>query len=212
MSFVICPLTFSSASAQENLKTVRGQVLDAATGRPLAGVIVAAYGEERYSAMTDEEGRYELKAPDHVRSVSMRVEGYNFLQCAIGDNVADARLYHEAFTEFYKRETRATLSAEADKFENTSEVSIDPLIAQQLGADMRSVSRGGMNGIGCTQLIQGINSLNANAQPLVVIDDVLFDMEYDRTMLHDGYFNNMLANLNVNDIERVEVLKNGTAL
>jgi TonB-linked SusC/RagA family outer membrane protein len=31
-------------------------------------------------------------------------------------------------------------------------------------------------------------------------------------MLHDGYFNNMLANININDIESVQVLKNGTAL
>ena len=49
-------------------------------------------------------------------------------------------------------------------------------------------------------------------QPLVVVDDVIMDMEYNRTTLHDGYFNNMLANLNVNDIESVQVLKNGTAI
>ena len=39
-----------SLAAQE--KTVKGQVVDAATGQPLAGVIVAAYGETRYTAMT----------------------------------------------------------------------------------------------------------------------------------------------------------------
>ena len=61
-------------------------------------------------------------------------------------------------------------------------------------------------------LVEGINSLNANAQPLIVIDGVVMDMQYNREMLHDGYYNNMLANINVNDIERVEVLKNGTAL
>ena len=37
-------------------------------------------------------------------------------------------------------------------------------------------------------------------------------MQHGREMLHDGYFNNMLTNINVNDIESVEVLKNGTAL
>jgi TonB-linked SusC/RagA family outer membrane protein len=66
--------------------------------------------------------------------------------------------------------------------------------------------------MGNTMLIEGINSLNANAQPLVVIDDVIMDMQYSRELLHDGYFNNLLTNLNVNDIESVQVLKNGTAL
>ena len=84
-------------------------------------------------------------------------------------------------------------------------------MAQQLGGDMRIVSRSGMPGIGNTMLIEGVNSLNANTQPLVVIDDVVMDMQYSRDMLHDGYFNNILANLNVNDIESVQVIKNGTA-
>jgi TonB-linked SusC/RagA family outer membrane protein len=196
----------------EHTKTVKGQVVDAATGQPLAGVIVTAYGENRYSAMTDDQGRYELVAPKYVNSVSMRVDGYNLMQKAISDGVADGRLYHESFSSTYKRTTEATLNAEATNFSNTAFVSIDPLVAQQLGADVRSVSRSGIPGLGNMMLIAGINTLSANAQPLVIVDDVILDMQYGRSLLHDGYFNNMLANLNVNDIERVEVLKNGTAL
>src|SRR5574344_1796552 len=196
----------------EHTKTVKGQVVDAATGQPLAGVIVTAYGENRYSAMTDDQGRYELVAPKYVNSVSMRVDGYNLMQKAISDGVADGRLYHESFSSTYKRTTEATLNAEATNFSKTAFVSIDPLVAQQLGADVRSVSRSGIPGLGNMMLIAGINTLSANAQPLVIVDDVILDMQYGRSLLHDGYFNNMLANLNVNDIERVEVLKNGTAL
>ena len=199
-------------AAQENLKTVTGQVMDAASKKPLTGVIVAAYDNDKYSAMTDEEGRYTLKVPDYVSSVQMRIDGYNFLQCAIADGVANGHLYHEAFTETYKRQTNAVQSSEANRFANTSEVSIDPFIAQQLGGDVRSVSRSGNVGLGNILLMSGINSLNSNAQPLVIVDDVIMDMAYNRTTLHDGYFTNMLANLNVNDIESVQVLKNGTAL
>ena len=208
---VLCALSLSQAAAQQQ-QTVTGRVVDAATGKPLAGVIVSAYDNQVQTAMTDDEGKYELKVSDDTRSVLLRVDGYNLQQRAIKNGRADARLYSSAFTETYKRTTAATSSAEASRFDNTSEVSIDPLLAQQLGGDMRMVSRSGMPGIGNTMLIEGINSLNANAQPLVVIDDVIMDMQYNRSMLHDGYFNNMLANLNVNDIESVEVMKNGTAL
>ena len=209
---IIMLLATLAVTAQENFKTVTGQVVDAATQKPLAGVIVAAYGNDKYSAMTDEEGRYKLNVPQYISSVQMRIEGYNLLQCAIAGDVADGRLYHEAFTEVYKRQTTALQSSEANRFANSSEVSIDPLIAQQLGADVRSVSRGGNVGVGNVLLMAGINSINSNAQPLIVIDDVIMDMEYNRATLHEGYFNNMLANLNVNDIESVQVLKNGTAL
>ena len=209
---IIMLLVAMTTAAQESFKTVTGQVVDAATQKPLAGVIVAAYGNDKYSAMTDDEGRYKLSVPQYISSVQMRLDGYNFTQSHIADGTADAQLYHEAFTEVYKRQTNALLSSEANRFANTSEVSIDPLIAQQLGGDVRSVSRGGNVGIGNTLLMAGINSINSNAQPLIVIDDVIMDMEYNRTTLHDGYFNNMLANINVNDIESVQMMKNGTAL
>lgn len=199
-------------AAQENNKTVTGQVVDAATKKPLVGVIVAAYDNSKYSTMTDEDGRYTLKVPDYVSSVQMRIDGYNFLQCAIADGVADGQLYNDAFTEVYKRQTNAIQTSEANRFANTSEVSIDPFIAQQLGGDVRAVSRSGNIGLGNIMLMSGINSLNSNAQPLIIVDDVIMDMEYNRATLHDGYFTNMLANLNVNDIESVQVLKNGTAI
>ena len=211
ISFLLPPFT-SHLYAQETTKTVTGCVTDAATGKPLTGVIVAAYGNQKYSAMTDDQGRYELKVPDYTRSVVMQVEGYNLQQCAIAGNTADARLYDEAFSAHYAKQTTAILKGEATHFENNSELSIDPLIARQLGADMRSVTQGAIPGMGTMKLIGGINSLNANAQPLVVIDDVVMDMQYNRELLHDGYFNNLLTNINVNDIESVQVLKNGTAL
>jgi TonB-dependent SusC/RagA subfamily outer membrane receptor len=60
--------------------------------------------------------------------------------------------------------------------------------------------------------MQGLNSLNVNAQPLVVIDDVIIDQQYGRTLLHDGFYNDVLSNLNPADIEKVTVVRNGTAL
>lgn len=209
---IIMLLVSMTMAAQDSFKTVKGQVVDAATQKPLTGVIVAAYGNDKYSAMTDEQGRYTLNVPNYVSSVQMRIDGYNLMQCAIADGEANGQLYNEAFSDVYKSQTDAIQSSEANRFANTSEVSIDPLIAQQLGADVRSVSRGGNVGLGNTLLMAGINSINSNAQPLIVIDDVIMDMEYNRSTLHEGYFNNMLANLNVNDIESVQVLKNGTAL
>ena len=212
--FSICLALFSTVAAQENMKMVSGTVTDAATGQPLAGVIVEAYGNHRYTSMTDDKGGYELKVPEYVNSVSMRVEGYQLLQKAIGTKTsqADAQLYPSSFSPVYQSATQASVSRSAQNFDNTARLSIDPLVAEQLGADIHSVSRSGQLGMGNTMFIGGITSLQTNAQPLVVIDGVITDMQYDRQMLHEGYYNNILANLNVNDIESVTVLKNGTAI
>ena len=203
-----------SVTVDESGRKVSGTVVDAATGQPVAGVYVQAYGDARYSAMTDEQGRYELSVPDYVSSVTMRVEGYALLQQGISSQPerTDARLYSSTFTPTYAAETTASLSKTSSNFENTADVSVDPLIAQRFGADILSRSRSANPGLGNMMLIGGINSLQRNAQPLIVVDGVLTDMQYDRAMIHDGYFNNLLANINVNDIERVTVLKNGTAL
>ncbi len=206
-------LAVGAVGAQEK-KTVSGTVTDAATGQPLAGVIVEAYGNRNYTSMTDDKGVYRLEVPDYVSSVSMRVEGYLLQQKAIGRNTeqTDAQLYPSSFSSTYEQTTQSNVSRRADRFDNTSRLSIDPLVAEQLGADIHSVSRSGQLGIGSTMFIGGLTSLQTSAQPLVVIDGVITDMQYDRQMLHEGYYNNILANLNVNDIESVTVLKNGTAL
>ena len=209
-----CLLLSVGVAVAQDTKTVSGIVTDASTGKPLAGVLVEAYGNHKYTSMTDDQGAYQLKVPDYVNSVSMRVEGYQLQQKAIGRNanMTNAQLYPSTFSPTYTQTTQPGVSREARNFDNTARLSIDPLVAEQLGADIHSVTRSGQLGMGSTMFINGLTSLQANAQPLVVIDDVITDMQYDREMLHEGYYNNILANLNVNDIESVTVLKNGTAI
>ncbi len=195
-------------------KDVKGKVTDAATGAPLVGVRIQAYGNRKHAAMTNAEGEYTISVPDYVQSLYMTLEGSAPLQVAIGDNkgAVNAKLYSNAFRTEYSASTLATHTSLESEFNNNAEVSIDPFIQQRLGADIRTISRGASDGVGNVMFINGLNSLSINAQPLVVIDGVIMDMEYNCSMLHDGYYNNILANINVNDIDKVEVLKNGTAI
>ena len=79
-------------------------------------------------------------------------------------------------------------------------------------SEIRSVTRSGVPGIGSFMYMNGINSLNTNVQPLIVIDGVIMNMPYSRAAIHDGFYNNILTNISVDDIENISVLKNGTAL
>ena len=205
---------FLLSSSFASAKIVKGKVTDAATGEPMPGVKIEAYGNNKYTAITNRNGRYSIDVPDYVSSLYMYVEGSLPQQVAIGKDPmnVDTKLYSDAFSNSYTSTTETAKLASASGFDNNVEMSVDPFIQQRLNGQMRTIGRSGIEGGGSVMLINGINSLSSNVQPLVVIDGVIMDMQYNRSMIHEGYYNNILANINVNDIEKVEVLKNGTAL
>lgn len=201
-------------SQSHPLLPISGRVIDAASGTPLPGVRIQAYNDRNYTAMTGQDGTYTIKVPEHVTSLTMKVDGYNLVQCAINGRQTgiDAALIVTEFPSDYTETTSAVKHRQATGFDQGGALSIDPHIQAKLGADVRTILRSGLPGVGGVLFMNGLNSLHANAQPLIVIDGVLMDMQYNRSMLHDGYYNNLLANLNVNDIEKVTVVKNGTAI
>lgn len=193
---------------------VRGVVFDEATHKPLAGVQLQSLGNKRYTAMTDDDGSFTIKVPEFVTSLYVHSPNYLSQQVAIkagdaGQHV-EIRLLSEKFKPMYEDATpitaRGSFKAKGD------DVTIENEIGANLGADVRTVSRSAAPGIGASMFIRGINSINANGQPLVLIDGVEQDMQYGRTSLHLGQFNNILANISPEDIEKVTVLKNATAL
>jgi TonB-linked SusC/RagA family outer membrane protein len=196
------------------MKEISGVVTDAATGSPMAGVYVKAYNLEKYSAMTDAQGAYLIRVPDYVTSLTMTVEGFNVYQCPIRgrSKSVNAALRSEVFKSDYQPLTSAAVAVEAKNFDNSSDVSVDEQIQSKLGSSVRSVMRSGMLGLGAVRFMNGVNSLRLNAQPLIVLDGVMVDMQYSRSMVHDGYYSNLLANINEQDIEKVTVLKNGTSI
>lgn len=193
---------------------VSGRVIDAANGQPAVGISVKAYGSNLYAAMTDENGEYTINVPAWVTSLTFSAEGYALVQQAIGnsDKVVPVKMYSDKFTDIYSLSTSAQTIHTAKASYNNNDLSIDNQIQSQLGGDMRTITRNGVAGTGVMMLMNGVNSLNANAQPLVVIDGVIQNMQYNGMSLHDGFFNNILANIMVEDIEKISVLKNGTAI
>ena len=194
------------------MKEVSGTIYDAATGKPLSGVQIQALGNARYAAMTNEDGTFTIKVPTFTTSLYLFTSQYASQQVSIaGVNNIQAKMLSDKFNEMYTNGTK--LGNEASlKAQVSTQTSIEDLIGEKLGADVRTVKRSGAPGIGSAMFIRGLNSLNANAQPLIVVDGVPMDMQYDGTSLQTGMFNNQLLNINPADIEKVTVLKNGTAI
>ena len=196
----------------DEMITVSGVVYDAATRTPLAGVRVVAHGNEKYASMTNEEGTYSFKVPKYVTLLDFIAPGYNLVQMASTESCREVYVYSEQFTRGYNADIRVTDVAEAGDFALSTALTIDQEINTHLSGDIRSITRGGTPGMGAAMFIGGLNSLNANAQPLIVLDGVFLDQQYGRGALHEGHYNNVLSSISVSDIEKITVLKNATAL
>lgn len=209
----VTPVPRISRTQSVELREVCGLVLDAATHEPIDGARVQAFGNPQYSVLTSEDGTYWLKVPVYVNSLYVTVPGYNDIQVAFGDDqrVPNVQLYSSSFNSYYTPTTNVTSYSRAD-IDITSSTSIDTDIDNQLSGDVRTITRSGVQGQGVAMLIRGINSLNLNSQPLIVLDGMFMDLQLDRTSIHDGFFNNVLAGIDPEDIESVEVLKNATSL
>ncbi len=193
------------------MKQVWGSVIDDATGEPMGGVRIQALGLERYSTLTDEDGTYKLSIPVFCDAVYVYAEGYNPLQVAVKDGQAHANLISSDFNASFTDGT--SIIAEKKVYINESSgVSIDSDIERLLSGDVRTVLRNGLPGIGTYNTIRGVSSINANAQPLIILDGNMIDPQYDRVTMHEGFYNNLLAGIDPENIESVQVIKNGTAL
>ena len=201
----------AQSSADENEVVVSGFVQDAVSGNPMAGVRVQAYNNSLHSTMTKADGSFSLKVPEYVSSLSFSIDGSNTIVRALRGQTDDiaVRMYSDAFSEVYSTQTVASSAESANVSSIGADIAVDNQIQQSLLGSMYSVMRSGLVGVGALMQIDGINSLNINTQPLVVLDGVILDMGYDEISMHDGYYNNLLANLAVEDIESVQVLKNG---
>lgn len=195
------------------MKTVTGKVLDASTGEPVAAVRVQALNNPYYTALTEDDGSYSISVPTFVTALYISAPEYNGLQLGIaGGEVAPDAYLHSAILGNGYADGTELLHRSVVAFNQTSAATVENEIENRLNASVRTVNRGGIPSQGAAMFIQGINSININSQPLVVVDGVIWDMQYDRTSLHQGFFNNVLSLIDTEDIEDVQVLSNGTAL
>lgn len=195
------------------VRSINGRVTDAAN-KPVFGAIVAASGVDGYSALTEEDGSFKLDVPVFASSITVTEPKHNRVVKGLvdGEEQGEITLYPTVFTPEYTKELETGNAKIATDFNYSPSVNVKEDIQKQLGAFAYTQQRNGMPGIGSNIFIQGLNSLNVNAQPLIVVDGVIVDQQYGRTMIHDGFVNDILSNISPADIEKVTVLRNGTAL
>lgn len=190
-----------SASLSFAQHQVSGVVTDAATGKPLAGIRIIS---EHSSAISDADGHFRLKDVSKLGLLTLRGEGYTDRSIALrSDTLVNVVLYSQAF-----RDKMAT-----DAFTDIqTNISVEKILAERAGGSVRAVSRGAVPGIGSALFVRGYQSLSRNTQPLIIVDGTIWDDATDIVTLFSGYTQNPLTDIDVNDIENVEILKDASSI
>lgn len=201
---------------------LKGVVRDAHTKKPVNAARISVTND-KVSTTTDENGAFKLKVSSRRALLSVSAYEYNVREYpAQGKDSLVIDLYPTAFQNYYidvdgingvAGNSTLTSSISSTKDMSKSEaLSPDEAIQSAFGANLRAVSRSGVSGIGASVFIRGLNSLNANAQPLYVVDGVIWNNLYDVSSIHSGFYSNPLANIDISDIESISVLKDATSI
>lgn len=206
-------LSTTVVSAQ-NTKKVTGKVTDE-NGKVLSGVTVSVGAVKTTS---DDNGNYSLQVPAGSTSVKFSFVGYSETDIKIGNKTTvDARLNAETNqlaevvvvgygVQQKKAFTGSASKIDAKEFSQLVTPSVDRQLAGR-AAGVQVVSGGGDVGAPARIRIRGVNSVSQNQSPLIVVDGVPFISGNIAAATNS----NALGDINPNDIENIEVLKDGSA-
>lgn len=200
--------------------TVSGTVTDGETGSPLPGANVVAGTQ---GVITDFDGNYQITVPEDINSLEFSSLGFATTTVEInGRSTINVVLdpQSEALDEVVivgygtvKKSdlTGSVSSIDGDSFKELPVTSVDQAIqARAPGVQVTQTSAA--PGGGVSVRIRGSNSINSGSEPLYVVDG--FPIYPDNGAYSAGgnrQPTNILASINPNDIQSIEVLKDASA-
>ncbi|MCF8226843.1 MAG: SusC/RagA family TonB-linked outer membrane protein [Bacteroidales bacterium] len=209
------------SNAQESIQ-VNGVVLTF-NNQPLANASVSIEGSTDMPVLTDDQGQFSIRVPSPkswlmisatggFKNKRINVNGrYNIrvvltpLDVASGDDPV-AVLSHLMPSNSV---VASHVDVDIEDLEHTPSMSFDQFMQGKVPG-LHVVNRSGAPGSGAVMSIRGVNSLNGNNEPLVVVDGIpkvtqgLFQSNLA------GYAYNPLMAINTFDISRLEVFKDPT--
>lgn len=196
-------LVAGSVSAQT--RTVSGRVTDDAKN-PLPGATVAEVGNLRNATSSDENGIFKIVVKSNAAVLNFTSVGYVSLALPVKNssllNVilkTDSKGLNEVIVVAYGTQKRITNTG-AESSIKASEIQTLPVSSIQNTLDGRlpgffSTQRSGQPGSDAADFyIRGVNSINGDNQPLIVVDDITWTYA-------------QVAELDANEIETITILK-----
>ncbi|MFM2393110.1 MAG: hypothetical protein RLZZ546_1092, partial [Bacteroidota bacterium] len=184
-------------------RMVTGKVTDAKTGEPLIGANVIIKGTNS-GTITDIDGNYSLNAPENAVLI-FSYTGFADTEVVVTSSTADASLEEGSILDEVvvvgygsqkEKEITSAVASVSSKDFNRGPISDPAQLLQGKVSGLQIYNRGGDPNRAATIRLRGISTVGANTEPLIVVD---------------GIIGASLANVDPNDIEKMDVLKDGSA-
>ncbi|MBT2559328.1 TonB-dependent receptor [Hymenobacter sp. ISL-91] len=215
----VAVLSLSGTIAQAQNRTITGRVTDRSSGEGLPGVTVLVKGTST-GASTGADGSYTLSVPAGGGTLVFSSIGYGSIEQSIGNSgvvsttlAADSKALNEVVVVGYGTQSRRDLTGSvatigAAKIANKPVQSFEQALQGQAAGVNITTPNGVLNAPPVVR-IRGVNSISLSSAPLYVIDGI--PAFSGNSSAVGSVPNNPLSNINPNDIESVEVLKDASA-
>jgi len=215
-SLVASLLLFVGLLAAQTNKRITGKVTDS-NGDVLSGVTVSEVGGTAKTT-TDEKGVYSIQVGSSTNTIRFSFIGFTESDARIGNRTTvDVSLTRETGSlsevvvvgygvQQKKAFTGSASKIDAKEFSQLVTPSVDKQLAGR-AAGVQVINSGGDVGAPARIRIRGVNSVSQGQSPLIVVDGVPFISGN----LAAATNSNALGDINPNDIENIEVLKDGSA-
>jgi len=186
-------------------RTISGKVTDASSNEPLIGANILVKGTGS-GTITDIDGSYSLSVPAGATALVFSYTGYTDQEIALGSSntvnvaLAAGQLIDEVVVVGYgtqksKEVTGAVVSVKKEDF-NAGNVNSPAQLLQGRVAGLTVSRPGGDPNGGFGIRLRGLSTIGAQTEPLIIVDGVL---------------GASLNNIDPQDIESFDVLKDGSA-
>ncbi|MCC5921979.1 MAG: TonB-dependent receptor [Cyclobacteriaceae bacterium] len=209
-----------TAISYAQTRTVTGTVTSDDSPEGLPGVSVQVKGTG-IGTTTNLDGEYSLRVDDSDVVLVFSFIGYTREEVVVGNRsvidmvmVPDVQTLSEVVVVGFGEQSRRKLTGSVatvsgDQIKEFSAVNFENAIqGRQAGVQVNAAS--GLLGAPVTVRVRGNSSISGSNQPLFVIDGIPISSNNTGSAL-GGPGTNSLSNLNPNDIESIEVLKDASA-
>ncbi|WP_460539592.1 SusC/RagA family TonB-linked outer membrane protein [Echinicola sediminis] len=202
---------------------VTGKIISKRTGEPLEGIGIAY--KELSATFSNSNGEFELMVPAYTTTIQVNfgdqlvkevaLKGRSSLDIALSDlELAKAGANYAQLP--YKNKLASHLTGAVSMVDLTDawkgKANSPETAMQGEAAGVNMIRRSGAIGVGANTFIRGLSSLNAETQPLVVVDGMIYDMNQYEGSILSGYTSNPLSFIDIKDIDKVTFIKDGGSI
>ena len=215
----ILSLILSIAITSRGQNVIRGKVVDAANGEPVIGASVIV-SRTKTGTVTDNEGRFQLSIKNGQK---LRVSylGKKTCECMARDNVRieledDSRDINDVVVVAYGTRQRHDLTGSIASI-NSESITENPVTSLEQAMEgklpgVQVTQGGGMPGGAVSVNIRGTSSISAGNEPLYVVDGFpILSQDLSQSSGFQGNPISGIADIDPNDIQSIEVLKDASA-